>query len=155
MGRLVGHSLAPLYPNPLGSQGKTIQSQINLDLPDLEKFPLFKEATVEHCILSPGEMLFIPAFYWHQVTALDTGISINMFYGDPGENAFISKMFRDPYKPHFHYWFLNIIEQNKDQQSFTKIISRLPEVVRHFFIKQWHEIPSYEQVTTLVNLVQT
>ena len=41
--------------------------QINLDLPDLEKFPLFKEATVEHCILSPGEMLFIPAFYWHQV----------------------------------------------------------------------------------------
>ena len=84
--RLVGHSLAPLYPNPLGSQGKTIQSQvelrslkvsiyslltrpsqINLDLPDLEKFPLFKEATVEHCILSPGEMLFIPAFYWHQV----------------------------------------------------------------------------------------
>ena len=53
-----------------GSQGKTIQSQvalkslknlskyfitinqINLDLPDLEKFPLFKEATVEHCILT-------------------------------------------------------------------------------------------------------
>ena len=26
--RLVGHSLAPLYPNPLGSQGKTIQSQV-------------------------------------------------------------------------------------------------------------------------------
>ena len=80
--RLVGHSLAPLYPNPLGSQGKTIQSQviknpraiawitysqINLDSPDHERFPLFKDATVEHCVLNPGEMLFIPAFYWHQV----------------------------------------------------------------------------------------
>jgi len=78
-----------------------------------------------------------------------------MFYGDPGENAFISKMFRDPYKPHFHFWFLNIIEQNKDQQSFTKIISRLPEVVRHFFIKQWHETPSEEQVASLVDLVKS
>ena len=81
-----------------------------------------------------------------QVTALDTGISINMFYGDPGENVFISKMFKDPYKEHFHYWFLNIIEQNKDQQSFAKILSRLSEVVRHFFIKQWHEVPTEEQV---------
>jgi len=81
-----------------------------------------------------------------QVTALDTGISINMFYGDPGENVFISKMFKDPYKEHFHYWFLNIIEQNKNQQSFAKILSRLSEVVRHFFIKQWHEVPTEEQV---------
>jgi len=152
--RLFGIDLENLYPNPLGSQGKTVQSQVNCDEPNLEKFPNFTNAVCEYCVLEPGEMLFIPAFYWHQVTALDTGISINMFYGDPGENAFISKMFRDPYKPHFHYWFLNIIEQNKDQQSFTKIISRLPEVVRHFFIKQWHEIPSDEQVTTLVNLVQ-
>ena len=69
-----------------------------------------------------------------------------MFYGDPGENVFISKMFKEPYKEHFHYWFLNIIEQNKDQQSFTKILSRLSEVVRHFFIKQWHEVPTEEQV---------
>ena len=89
-----------------------------------------------------------------QVTALDTGISINMFYGDPGENVFISKMFKEPYKEHFHYWFLNIIEQNKDQQSFTKILSRLSEVVRHFFIKQWHEVPTEEQVSLNFFMIQ-
>ena len=82
-----------------------------------------------------------------QVTALDTGISLNMFYGDPGDNVFISKMFREPYRQHFHYWFLNIIEQNRDQQSFKKILSRLPEVCGHFFVKQWHEVPSEAQVT--------
>ena len=81
------------------------------------------------------------------MTALDTGISINMFYGDPGENVFISKMFQDPYKDHFHHWFLNIIEQNRDQQSFPKILSRLPEVIQHFFVKQWHETPTETQVT--------
>lgn len=99
-------------------------------------------------------MLFIPAFVWHQVTALDTGISINMFYGDHGDNAFISKMFQAPYKEHFHYWFLNIIEQNREQQSFQKILSRLPEVIRHFFVKQWHETPNEDQVSCLVALVK-
>ena len=88
-----------------------------------------------------------------QVTALDTGISINMFYGDPGENVFISKMFKFPYKEHFHHWFLNIIEQNREQQTFEKILSRLPEVIKHFFIKQWHEIPNEQQVQSLVTLV--
>jgi len=33
--RLFGHNLSPLYPNPLGSHGKTIQSQVNCDTPDL------------------------------------------------------------------------------------------------------------------------
>ena len=77
-----------------------------------------------------------------------------MFYGDPGENVFISKMFKPPYREHFHYWFLNIIEQNKDHQSFDKIVSRLPEVIKHFFIKQWHEIPDDQQVQSLVTLVK-
>ena len=142
--------------------------QINLDSPDHERFPLFKDATVEHCILSPGEMLFIPAFYWHQVfrittffadnvnctyqvNALDTGISINMFYGDPGEHTFLDKLFHPPFQvfifvcdcwydhsfcqEHFYHWFLNILEQNRGAESFSKIVSRLPEVFQmHSFI---------------------
>jgi len=152
--RLFGLDLDSLYPNPLGSHGKTIQSRVNCDSPDLETFPNFSNARCQYCVLEPGEMLFIPAFVWHQVTALDTGISLNMFYGDPGDNVFISKMFRKPYRQHFNYWFLNIIEQNRDQQSFKKILSRLPEVCGHFFVKQWHEVPSEAQVSTLVSLVK-
>jgi len=150
--RLFGTDLDSLYPNPLGSHGKTVQSQVNCDTPDLTRFPLFTNAQCQYCILEPGEMLFIPAFFWHQVTALDTGISINMFYGDPGENIFIAKMFRPPYREHFYYWFLNILEQNKKYPSFEKIISRIPEVIKHFFLKQWHEVPTPEQVDTLVQV---
>merc|ERR1719369_299843 len=151
--RLFGIDLDSLYPNPLGSHGKTVQSQVNCDNPDLERFPKFANAQCQFCILEPGEMLFIPAFFWHQVNALDTGISLNMFYGDPGENKFISKMFHPPYQEHFFYWFLNIMEQNKDQQSFPKIMSRLPEVVKHFFLKQWHETPTVDQVDRVMEVV--
>ena len=151
--RLFGYDLDNLYPNSLGSQGKTIQSQVNCDSPDLAQYPSFSSATCEHCVLEPGEMLFIPAFYWHQVTALDTGISINMFYGDPGDNTFIRKMFQPPYRDHFQYWFLNIISQNSECENFSRMLSRLPEVIKHFFVKQWHETPDDDQVQCLVTLV--
>merc|ERR1719374_525260 len=72
--RLFGYDhLDALYPNPLGSYGKTIQSQVDLENVDIEKFPKFgsNSMTFQQTILYPGEMLFIPAFYWHQVSALD------------------------------------------------------------------------------------
>jgi len=150
--RLFGTDLDSLYPNPLGSHGKTVQSQVNCDSPDLKKFPKFSQANCQHCVLEEGEMLFIPAFFWHQVTALETGISVNMFYGDPGENNYITKLFRLPYRDHFFHWFLNILEQNRKHDSFVKILSRLPEVIKHFLLKQWHEVPSEEQVNVLVKL---
>ena len=65
--RLFGIDLDSLYPNPLGSHGKTIQSRVNCDSPDLETFPKFSQAKCQYCVLEPGEMLFIPAFVWHQV----------------------------------------------------------------------------------------
>ena len=65
--RLFGIDLDSLYPNPLGSHGKTIQSRVNCDSPDLETFPNFSNARCQYCVLEPGEMLFIPAFVWHQV----------------------------------------------------------------------------------------
>ena len=137
--RLFGLDQLPnLYPNPIGSQGKTIQSQVNLDNPDLTKYPKFTDAQCQHCILHPGEMLYIPAFYWHQVTALDSGISANIFYGDSGDYNYIAKILNPPYKEQFLYWLLNIIEQNRHFDTFTKILSRLPECLAHFFLKQWH-----------------
>ena len=155
--RLFGYDhLDSLYPNPMGSYGKTIQSQVDLDNVDKERFPSFVEDNTlhcQHCVLYPGEMLFIPAFYWHQVTALDTGISINMFYGDSGENKFVDKILKPPYYNHFRYWFLNIIQQNIKCDSFQRMLSRLPEVLFHFFLKQWHETPSNEHIDFCIKMV--
>ena len=155
--RLFGYGhLQSLYPNPLGSHGKTIQSQVDLDQVDGEKFPLFlKDPSLhcQHCVLHPGEILFIPAFYWHQVTALDTGISVNMFYGEGGEHDFIEKILKPPYAEHFEYWFLNIIQQNIGCDSFQRMLARLPEVLFHFFLKQWHETATNDHVEQVVKLV--
>ena len=143
-----------MYPNPLGSQGKTIQSQVNLDHPDLQKYPSFANTHCQHCILHPGEILFIPAFYWHQVTALDTGISCNVFFGDGGSNNYLEKILSDPYREHFKFWLLNILEQNRDCDSYPKILARLPEVLNHFFVKHWHEKASNVQIEKVMNFVQ-
>jgi len=47
--------------------------------PDYEKFPLFK--TVEPLVveLCPGDVLYIPKGWWHQVKSLDSTISIASF----------------------------------------------------------------------------
>ena len=146
--------LESLYPNKLGSQGKTIQSQVNLDSPDIEKYPLFATTECQYTILSPGEMLFIPAFYWHQVSALDSGISANIFFGNGGENNYLEKVLLPPYRGHFKYWLLNIFEQNRSYcDTFSKILHRLPEVLRHFFLKQWHEVASEEQIRRVIEMI--
>lgn len=146
--------LSSMYPNPVGSQGKTIQSQVNLDHPDMTKYPLFANVNCQHTILYPGEVLFIPAFYWHQVTALDTGISCNMFYGDAGDNKYLSKVLRPPYRDHFQFWLINILEQNREyHETFPKQMARLPEVLSHFFLKQWHEVASKEQISAVLDLI--
>jgi len=47
--------------------------------PDYEKFPFFK--TVEPLVveLCPGDVLYIPKGWWHQVKSLDSTISIASF----------------------------------------------------------------------------
>ena len=134
-------------------RGKTIQSNVHCDSPDLNEHPNFAGARCEHTILQPGEMLFIPAFYWHQVSALDTGISLNMFYGDGGVNDYVAKILREPYRPHFEYWLLNVIEQNRSCDSFARMLPRLPEVMWQFMMKQWHERANEDQVQECVDMV--
>ena len=36
--------------------------------------------------------LFIPAFWWHQVTSTEQAISVNIFWGDAGVNSYLSKV---------------------------------------------------------------
>lgn len=152
---LFGHDLDNMYPNPLGSHGKTVQSEVNCDNPDPSRIPKFTQATCQECILEPGEMLFIPAFFWHQVKALDSGISANIFYGDAGENQYLGKILKAPYRPHFEYWLLNVIEQNRKCDSFDRILARLPEVLFNFFKKQFHDEATPQQIEQVISFIKT
>nr|XP_020660492.1 lysine-specific demethylase 8 isoform X3 [Pogona vitticeps] len=67
-----------LYPH----QGSLLHntSQVDVEDPDLERFPQFKAAAFQECILSPGQVLFIPARHWHYVRALDTSFSVSFWW---------------------------------------------------------------------------
>lgn len=54
--RLYGCDPDPLYPNELGSKGRTIQSQVNCDNPDYKTHPKFRDVCCQECSLKPGEM---------------------------------------------------------------------------------------------------
>ena len=98
-------------------------------------------------------MLYFPAFWWHQVTSTETTISINIFFGNDGRNNYLTKIMTGSQWDSFKYWLLNIIEQNRTKLQFQKVLQCLPESVTNFLLKQWHEIPSEEQIQTLVKVI--
>lgn len=53
------------------------QSQVDLENVDLEKFPLFARAAVISCDLHAGEILFVPAGWWHTTRILTPSITVS------------------------------------------------------------------------------
>ncbi|CAH1793965.1 unnamed protein product [Owenia fusiformis] len=71
-----------LYPYPVHHPHDR-QSQVDFDNPDLEKFPRFKEVEPIEAVVGPGEVLYIPMYWWHHVESLQNGgqtTSINFWY---------------------------------------------------------------------------
>jgi hypothetical protein len=67
------------YPCSMFSQTAHI-SQVFRDGPELdrERFPAFDPASGREALLEEGEILYLPAYWWHQVTSLgDVNININ------------------------------------------------------------------------------
>jgi hypothetical protein len=52
-------------------------SPFDPEAPDYERFPLARHATVIECIVHPGDMLYVPAGWYHQVRALTFSLSSN------------------------------------------------------------------------------
>jgi hypothetical protein len=55
-------------------------SLINLDNPDIIAYPLFKNAQGYRVIVNPGDVLYLPLHWWHQVRSLDLSISVNYWW---------------------------------------------------------------------------
>jgi Cupin-like domain len=66
--------IANLYPGPLEpTPGGQVVSLVDVAAPDLGRFPRFADAAAAGQVaeLNPGDVLFYPAMWWHQVEARD------------------------------------------------------------------------------------
>ncbi|MDL2358225.1 MAG: cupin-like domain-containing protein [Pseudomonadota bacterium] len=64
-----------LYPSE--ANAILFGSPFDPEAPDFEKFPLARQASMTECIVNPGELLYVPAGWYHQVRALTFSLSAN------------------------------------------------------------------------------
>lgn len=77
-----------MYPYPVGHPNDR-QSQVDFreitraDAPAAARWPRFCEASPLECVLQPGDVLYLPQFWWHHVENLDDEcVSTNFWYVD-------------------------------------------------------------------------
>lgn len=92
-----------LYVGPLENTpaGQPV-SMVDIDDPDLALYPAFPKAAAmaQTAELAPGDAIYIPTFWWHQVAALD---EVNVLV---------------------NYWF----DANEDKRPFIAFLSALAEI---------------------------
>lgn len=64
-----------LYPS--AANAILFGSPFDPEAPDFDKFPLARQASTIECIVNPGDMLYVPAGWYHQVRALTFSLSAN------------------------------------------------------------------------------
>jgi len=73
-----------LYPGPLDpTPGGQVVTMADIDAPDFERFPRLREALAagEIADLEPGDALYYPAMWWHEVEARDAfNVMVNYWW---------------------------------------------------------------------------
>ncbi len=87
---LISSHQAHLVYNYLG-----VHSEVDCEMPDYKKYPLFKDVDRIEIVLQPGEVLFLPVGWWHHVRALDVSITVSfMNFAFPNEYHWFSPEIR-------------------------------------------------------------
>lgn len=69
------HHDAFLYPSEANAM--LFGSPFDPEAPDYERYPLARQAAIIECIVQPGDMLYVPAGWYHQVRAQTFSLSAN------------------------------------------------------------------------------
>jgi len=94
LAQIIGRKRCVLY-SPEDSAA-LYNGNVNPDVPDFEKHPLFRQATPYECILDPGELLFIPYRWWHHVVGLEKSITVNYnFFNRVNFGGYLKHLLRD------------------------------------------------------------
>jgi hypothetical protein len=88
-------------------------SRVDIEMPDLSRFPLFTRATPWRAILEPGDFIYIPIYWWHQFYTLEASLNVNFWWQSHASQAlrrqgvrFWPRMVKDRY---FHRHVLQVV----------------------------------------------
>ena len=84
-----------------------VMSPIDIRNPDFDRFPMFRDTAPLNCTIDEGEVLFMPAFWWHEVQSYPNrdkkrNLAVNYWY-----EPFLTKEFPCPtcklgVNPHYY-----------------------------------------------------
>ncbi|XP_019728375.1 tRNA wybutosine-synthesizing protein 5 isoform X2 [Hippocampus comes] len=87
---------------------------LEIDSPDVNLYPEFVKAVRYECVLEPGDLLFIPALWFHNTLALQFGVGVNVFWRHLPADSYDKK---DPYG-------------NKDPVAASRALQALERALR-------------------------
>lgn len=75
-----------MYPHPEDPSRSLVD---DVDRPDLTRFPRFAEARSCEATLHPGDLLYLPALWFHEVRALGWSASVSRYYKRPAHTEYL------------------------------------------------------------------
>jgi hypothetical protein len=75
-GRKVWQIIPPFYTHLLYNY-RGVFSEVDIQNPDYEKYPLFQKIPIIEVTLEAGDAIFMPVGWWHAVQSLDISISMS------------------------------------------------------------------------------
>ena len=103
---------------------------LDIDSPDISLFPHFSRATRHQCVLEPGDVLFIPALWFHNVVSLEFGVAVNVFWRNLDQKLYDT---RDTYGNK------DPLPAQRAQQALDralKALEELPDDYRDFYARR-------------------
>jgi len=125
---------APEETNNLYIHGSS-SNVLDIDKPDLAKFPKFAKANRLEGILNPGEFIFIPALWFHNVLTLTPCISVNVFWRHLDEEYYQKKDL---------YGNKDLVIAEKAKEELKKAIETLNTI--HPYYKQFYTLRLIEEL---------
>jgi|HubBroStandDraft_1064217.scaffolds.fasta_scaffold223595_1 histone arginine demethylase JMJD6 len=82
LSQLVGRKRWILFPPE--QQPLLYNCKVEVERPDFDRFPLYRDVHPVECTIGPGETVFVPGGWAHWVVSLDATISLSANYMGPG-----------------------------------------------------------------------
>eukprot|EP00794_Sanderia_malayensis_P017226 gene17226-18947_t len=102
---------------------------MDIDNPDFNKYPKFKNVVKQECILEQGDALFIPALWFHNVIPQEFSVSINIFWRHLDQSSYDKKDIYGNKDPQHASNAMQLLEKG------VKLLDELPEDYKDFYAR--------------------